>query len=768
MRLMILLLLAAMSPIASAAPAGDVDLSAEQIEFFEKKIRPVLAENCYQCHNSVDKKKGDIALDYRAAVLEAEVIAPGDPSKSPLIQAIRHAEGVEPMPSKSPKLANIIIKNFEDWISMGAPDPRHSKPSKEELEDQVDWENVREKRKEWWSFVPVRTVEPPRADDPEWDAGAIDRFIHARLREEQLEPQSQASPGAMVRRLHLILTGLPPDPEVVEAFIADPSPSAYEGLVDRLMASEQYGERWARYWMDWFRYAESYGSEGDPSVPYATQYRDYLVRAINADVPYDQLIREHLAGDLLKRPRVNSELGLNESAIGTAHLRMVPHGFGVTDAYDEQITFTDNQVDVISKAILGVTVSCARCHNHKFDPISQKDFYKFYGIMVSSRPAIVNVDSPELQELHKQELTDLKSQLRKDFGSLWFGEIDQAIEALEAAELPDVADTDPLGAWAKLGDLPPDAVGKRLQAMADRYRDDLAHNERVKANATFYADLRDQATYDGWFKSGNGLGDKVSPAGSFATAGEGAAVFTGIYPAGIYSHMISDKHNGFLNSMFHLAKGERNSIRAMGVGSIGRFTLRSYPLSHGGLHPAPQLKQQLGWVNLNKYKYWNGEKGYYQINTGADSTFGRDGGPERSWFGLLEVYAGDEAMHEAGAPVVALPGAIDTIGDRDALLEFYRASLTDAVEAWRAGQVSDLQAQLLHAFVSRGFLSNNIDELPEKLRSEVATYRRLEGAIRRPQRAPGVVEGQPWDQPLLDRGDYKKELEPVRRGFLEA
>ena len=142
------------------------------------------------------------------------------------------------------------------------------------------------------------------------------------------------------------------------------------------MASKAYGERWGRFWMDWFRYAESYGSEGDPNVPYATQYRDYVIRAINADVPYDQLIREHLAGDLLEKPRINEELGINESAIGPAHLRMVPHGFGVTNAYDEQITFTDNQIDVVSKAVLGITVSCARCHNHKFDPISQADFYK--------------------------------------------------------------------------------------------------------------------------------------------------------------------------------------------------------------------------------------------------------------------------------------------------------------------------------------------------------------------------------------------------------
>ncbi|MGB1888814.1 MAG: DUF1549 domain-containing protein, partial [Akkermansiaceae bacterium] len=451
--------------LATSAPAEAEQLASEQVEFFENKIRPVLAESCYECHNSVDKKKGGFALDYRAALLEADIIVPGDPDASPLIKAIRHDEDYEPMPSKSPKLSKLIIKDFEEWIRMGAPDPRLKKPTKEEMESQVDWERVREKRKEWWSFQPIEKTIPPEASHPEWNRATIDQFVYAKLKANGLQPQSAASPQTLVRRLHLILTGLPPKPEVVDAFVADPSEAAYEKLVDELLASKHYGERWGRYWMDWFRYAESHGSEGDPDVPYATQYRDYIIRAINADVPYDQLIREHLAGDLLEKPRINQKLGLNESAIGPAHLRMVPHGFGVTDAYDEQITFTDNQIDVVSKAILGITVSCARCHNHKFDPISQKDFYKFYGIMISSRPAIVNIDSPELQELHKQEVTTLKQKLRKQFGTYWLSQIDTAISKLETAKLEKTGDTDPLGAWAKLRDAKPESITGQLQAM---------------------------------------------------------------------------------------------------------------------------------------------------------------------------------------------------------------------------------------------------------------------------------------------------------------
>jgi len=749
--------------LGASLAAAEEGITAADYEFFESKIRPVLVENCYSCHNSVDNKKGGLALDHRAAMLESHAIIPGDPARSPLILSVRHAENYEPMPSKAPKLSESSIQHLEEWIAMGAPDPRLKAPTKDELEAQTDWESIRDRRMEWWSFQPLVKTEPPTVADPEWNGSAIDRFIFAGLAADGLQAAPEADPGTLVRRLHLILTGLPPQPEVVEAFVANPTADAYSVLVDRLMASPRYGERWARYWMDWYRYAESHGSEGDAGLPHAAQYRDYLIRAINADVPYDRLIREHLAGDLLEDPRINAELGINESAIGPAHLRMVPHGFGVTDAYDEQITFIDNQIDVVSKAMLGLTISCARCHDHKFDPVSQKDFYKLYGIMVSSRPATVNVDSPERQNLHRGEIEKLKVAIRSGFAAQWLGEVDAALDHLENADLGKTDDKDPLGAWANLSDLPPADIARELQKARDDFEAGREHNEQAKMNATFYADLRDQATYDRWFRTGNGLGAEVSPAGSFALAGEGEKVFTGIYPAGIYSHLISDKHSGFLNSVFHRAEGKGAAIRAFGDQAIARFIVRSYPLKHG-LHPAASLKPVPGWVGVGKYDYWNGEKGYFQINTAADSTV--NPGPERSWFGVLEAYAGNDGMRELGTPVVALPD-FGEIADRTSLLLFYREALRAAVSAWQSDQMTDAQAQLLNAFVSRGFLSNDTAALPADLTTLVETYRKLEGEIRIPQRAPGVMEGEVWDQPMLVRGDYKEEAAPVPRGFLE-
>ena len=204
----------------------------------------------------------------------------------------------------------------------------------------------------------------------------------------------------------------------------DGSPNAYEKRVDRLLASARFGERWARHWMDLVRYCESHGSQGDPELPMAWRYRDYLIRAFNGDVPYDQFVREHIAGDLLENPRINRAEGLNESKIGPAHLRMVEFGYIPVDALDDQVKVVDNQIDVFSKTFLGLTVSCARCHDHKFDPISQKDFYALYGVFASSRPGQVIVDDPSRLEVHRERLIELKNEIRIGLADAWSAAVD--------------------------------------------------------------------------------------------------------------------------------------------------------------------------------------------------------------------------------------------------------------------------------------------------------------------------------------------------------
>ena len=305
--------------------------------------------------------------------------------------------------------------------------------------------------------------------------------------------------------------------------------------------------------------------------------------------------------------------------------------------------------------------------------------------------------------------------------------------------------------------------------MLTQHSEALAHNERVKQTATFYADLRDQETYDTWFKSGNGLGPTVSAAGSFAVAGQGKNVITGIYPAGVYTHLLSDKHSAVLGSIFHEARGKRTEIRAHGFNATARFSVRSYPLTHGGLHPAPVLDPVMSWVQIKKYFYWNGDKGYYRLETALDKTAALRGKRnQRAWFGLAEVYGGEQRMKLIGAPLVALPGDILEVNDRTSLLDRYRAALQQTLIAWRDERITDAQAQFLDAFVRHDFLPNDYEGLPAAYKETIAAYRNLENAIPVPRRAPGVVEGEPWDQPLLTRGDYRKEAAPVARGFLEA
>ena len=749
-------------------------LTSKQVEFFENKIRPVLAEACYECHNSVDKAKGDIALDWRDALVASDIIVVGKPEKSTLIQAIKHADGYEPMPSKKPKLAKLIVKNFEDWIRMGAPDPRATKPTRQELANQVDWDAVREDRKKWWSYQPISDPRPPKVSDPEWTRTAIDQFIKGRLEQEGLTPQGKASPARLVRRLHQVLLGTPPPLELVHAFQGNPSQEAYEKIVDELLASDRFGERWGRYWLDWFRYAESHGSEGDPAVPYPTVYRDYVIRALNADVPYDQLVKEAVAGDLLSSPRVNEELGINESAIGPGHFRMVPHGFGVTDAYNEQISFIDNQVDVLTKAVMGSTLSCARCHNHKFDPLSQADYYKFYGIMVSSRPGVVNIDSPVLQKQNRAEMERVKHTIRRGLAEYWLAQVDEVVESISMGEhaakklLAEAGGREghPFHAWAKMRPLQDGQVGKVWADLCRVYENRLMENRERIANATFYADLREQKTYDRWFKNGTGLNGTVDPAGSIAVAVEGDHALRGIYPRGVYTHMRTDKDNATLGSVFHQAKGRYSGIRAIGKNSTVRMTPRSYPLSHGGLHPTPSPKEEFSWLKLNKYFYWNDEQVFYQLTTAADQTYRT--GKGRGWFGVTEVYAGEQPLSEVGNPAMALPGAPETVSSRVVMINFYRKSIADALAAWRSESLSDTQAVLLESLRKHNILSDRLADVPASIRAAVESYRKLDREIREPLRAPGVVEGEPWDQPLLVQGQYKKEADPVSRGFLEA
>ena len=328
--------------VALASPTDPASL-----EFFEKEIRPLLAGRCYECHSAQTAtpfaglrltarrpdQGGRLGTGRRSGQAGGEPLDPPHPGRPAL------------MPPTG-ALSDAQIRSLIEWVKMGAPWTDLAEAS----QASAGGFDLEARKRSHWAWQPVRSVPPPAVADANWPLHPMDRFILAKLEQEGLEPAPAADRYTLIRRLSYDLRGLPPLPGEVQAFVSDSSPRAYENLVDDFMDSAHFGEQWARHWMDLVRYSESHGSQGDPKAPYAWRYRDYLIRALNADIPYDQLIREHLAGDLLPSSRMNPALGINESLLATAHFRMVEHGFQPVDPLGDRIKWTDNQVDVVSKA----------------------------------------------------------------------------------------------------------------------------------------------------------------------------------------------------------------------------------------------------------------------------------------------------------------------------------------------------------------------------------------------------------------------------------
>jgi mono/diheme cytochrome c family protein len=353
------------------AVAAEPPPSPQAAEFFEKHVRPLLADNCQSCHGA-QKQRSGLRLDSRAALLKGgdsgPVVKPGDPDNSPLIQAVRQTGDLK-MPPKG-KLSPEAVEALAAWVKMGLPWPESATPAPAAS----DWQSVFESRRRHWSFQPVRKPAVPAVKDRSWPHNAVDAFILAKLEEKGLTPAAPADRHTLIRRLTLDLIGLPPAPEEVAAFEADTSPDAVARVVDRLLASPQYGECWGRHWLDVARYADTRGYvfEEERRYPYSYTYRDYVVRAFNDDLPYDQFVVQQLAADRLP-------LGDDKAPLAALGFLTLGRRF-LNNAPD----IIDDRIDVVMRGLQGLTVTCARCHDHKFDPIPQKDYYSLYGVFASS------------------------------------------------------------------------------------------------------------------------------------------------------------------------------------------------------------------------------------------------------------------------------------------------------------------------------------------------------------------------------------------------
>ena len=347
-------------------------------EFFEKKIRPVLVERCYSCHSADAKKlKGGLRVDGRAELLQGgdsgPSIVPGQPDKSSLVRALRYTDPDLQMPPKE-KLPAAIVDDFARWVVMGAPWPG-SDASKAPAPKREGFEITAADRA-YWAFQPLKRPAPPAG------AHLVDALLLPKLREKGLSPAPPATREVLIRRATYDLTGLPPSPEEVEAFAKDPAPDAYEKLLDRLLASPRYGEKWGRHWLDLVRFAETNGYERDGDKPNAWRYRDYVIRSFNEDKPYDVFLKEQLAGDEME-PRTP------DAIIATGYYRLGLVDDEPADRDLAKYDGLDGIVSTTSQVMLGLTLGCARCHDHKKDPIPQTDYYRFlaffHGINATAR-----------------------------------------------------------------------------------------------------------------------------------------------------------------------------------------------------------------------------------------------------------------------------------------------------------------------------------------------------------------------------------------------
>ena len=677
-----------------------------------------------------------------------------------------------------------------------------------------------------------------------WPATPVDRFVLAALDEAGLAPAPDADRAALVRRLSFDLRGLPPTPAEIARFAGDGSPSAYADLVDRFLESPHFGERWARHWMDLFRYSESHGSEGDPDIPFAWRYRDYLIRAFNDDVPYDRLIREHLAGDLLPDPRLAADGRTNESMIGPANFRLIEHGFQPVDPWEDRVKWTDNQVDVASKAFLGLTVSCARCHDHKFDAISQKDYYSFFGTLYGARPTVRAVDSQAVLETNRDALAALKADIRGLLAEAWsaaaetvganlLAELDtgarrahagaaagDAATALDDAAALDDAETPAEGEAGQSArrtrrgsrggggsprcrQRPRGVAGAGRGRAADfpgawgelRAHWDAEIADRERYNAEHFEPMWDLTGPDYAAMVGHGTGLTATPSrpGEFAIEQRGDLLLTGIYPGGAYTHLLSTKHPGVIQTPSFEVDSDYISFRVMGGDlSFVNLIIENYAVPRGGIYHLRHSPKtdEMGWVQWDT-EFWKGFNAYIEFATQDDATrFQLDPqdsqlrhrptrrGDGRSFIGASRIVFHDEKRtpKETVVPILSLLGgdAADAASttpaapaSREELAALIARRAGEAVAAWRDGRLGEQQAVFLNELVRADLLTRSLEELVD-LRAPVAEYRLLERDVPVARRVPGVIDEAAPDQPLLVRGNHRNLGDAVPRAFLTA
>jgi hypothetical protein len=780
----LLLVVAALWVAGAPALAAEPKITPEQVEFFEKKVRPVLVSSCFPCHSADTKRSGGLLLDSRAAMLKGgdkgPAIVPGDPAKSLLVKAINYDD--RPKMPKRGKLPDEQIADLTAWVKMGAPWPDDKNttvvtPKPFDLEE----------RKKHWSMQPVAKVAPPRVKDVDWPRNDVDRFVLAALEAKGLRPAAPADRRTWLRRVTFDLIGLPPTPAEIDAFLKDESPEAYEKVVDRLLASPHYGERWGRHWLDLVRFAETSGHEFDFEIPHAYEYRDYVIRAFNADVPYDQFVREHLAGDLLSKPRRHPKEGFNESALGTGFWFLGESKHSPVDVRQDGGDRRDNMIDVFSKTFLGLTVACARCHDHKFDAITQKDYYALVSYLQSSRFDRAFLDDPEKIDITARKMRELRTEANRLAAKQSAAVLGERLDRLSAALLDKKSDDyaafrkalaalpmnekqahNPFGLWRALTD--GDGLDKPEEFAARRKA--LLERPRFVDPASF-ADFRRDG-YKDWFTTGAAFGDGPSDSFDALLQPDRPTPVKSLIGSGVaHSGLVSGKLQGSLRSRTFTIEKKFIYYHVAGRGTKVNLIIDGYqnirdPI-YGGL--TFEIKHGDGFLwHKQDVSMWVGLKGYVEVLDDGDG------------YAALDRVIFSDGPQPPDQPNAYLLGLMQdpAVTSADALGKKYQAALTELVAEWRDGKLdkakdADAGIAVLNALLSSDVLAalpSAAAEKPvidrDKLADLLKQIHDIESKLPAPRRGLAMADGDGDNDYVYIRGNHKDRGDDAPRRFLEA
>lgn len=787
-----LLLLPVLSTLAGEPPAT----TAREVEFFEKEIRPLLVTKCQKCH-SEKKQNGGLRLTSREGALKGgetgPAVVPGQPAASLLWRAVEYRDDLQMPPDG--KLPAEQLQHLRRWIENGAPWPA----APLSLGDD-DWAETFRQRLDWWSLKPLRAPVPPRVSSAAWSREPVDCFLFHAQQQAGLQPAPPADPEVLLRRLSFVITGLPPSVELHARFMREwraDSEIALQRLVTELLASPHYGEHFARHWMDVVRYTDTYGYESDNPANGAWEYRDYLIRAFNADVPFAQLVREQLAGDLLPQPRINRQLALNESAIGPMFYHLGEHREGgslMFNGIHQQMV--DNKIDAFSKGFLALTLACTRCHSHKFEAVSQKEYYTLAALLMTPRWTARVIDAPGKNDWAVACLKQLREELRAEIVPLWFAtaqnpyawseaDLQQATlpppPAAGKTEQPSRPREEVATPLARLLE-PGGDVGKIWRELQAEWKQTRSRRIVAHANFAVLADFQRPEFPTGWVTEGDGITHGYVTTGTPLIALEGESLVSRLLPRGFHTHALSSKLPGAVRSPPQQAiPGSRLSVELAG-GEYGGYQVvqaNGFKSEEIGFFKSPELlwKTFTDPVLKNGVRQVTIEFATTALNPNFPPRIGLSAGfppndpgfDKRSWFSITsilgheqEIAPADTLDHFAGLYAQPVP---ESQGDA---VRNIRHWLGDAVRRWCAGTPAAADVRLLNWLLSHRLLPNRAPP-GSKLALLVAQYRAVEQALPFPRTVTGMDERQTTRAlyPINIRGDVDTQGELVSPDFLQ-